>query len=304
MRVSVIGAGALGKAYGGLLSLSGHDVHYLMRSEFAEIKQTGFFALKFTETGKTLKIKNPQIYSKAEDLPVSDLIIVTIKTTSNDQIESLLASCRTDHSIVLVIQNGIGNEEFISQYTGKSPILCGISMMGAFRKAVDVEVVYLGYLVLASYKPEYDPQREIVRKALSAMSIAMPVKVHESYRKLRWFKLTWNLPFGGLALMFKKTTGILASEEPYSYMLYDIISEIREIALAEGFYIDEESVQALLESSRSKTEYLPSICHDFNSGRKIEREYIFDNALAIGKKLKVKTPLLHLLDGYLDSITK
>ena len=58
MKVSVIGAGALGKAYGGLLSLGGHDVHYLMRSEFNEIKEAGFFALKFNETGKTIKITN------------------------------------------------------------------------------------------------------------------------------------------------------------------------------------------------------------------------------------------------------
>ena len=305
MRVSIIGAGALGKAYGGLLSLSGHDVHYWVRSEYEEIKQKGYFALNFKETGNTTKIIKPKIHSNSDELPVSDLILITLKTTANDLIPSLLSSCRADHSIIVVIQNGMGNEEWISQFTGKSPVICGISMMGAFRKgSIDVEVALLGFLILAAYKAEFAPQVEKVREIFTTMSTPMSIQVQENHRKLRWYKLLWNLPFGALALMYGKTSGVLASEEPTCSMIYDIMSELREIARREGIDIEESTVQNLLERSRAIKDYVPSICHDYNSGRKIEKEYIFDNVLALATKHKVKTPLLHLIDRYLDAITK
>ena len=55
MKISIIGSGALGKTYGGLLSLAGNDVHFLMRSEYDEIREKGFFEINFSKEEKKFK---------------------------------------------------------------------------------------------------------------------------------------------------------------------------------------------------------------------------------------------------------
>ena len=300
MKVTILGSGALGKAYGGILTLGGHDVHFLARSEFAAIKHLGYFSLNFKETQRSVQISKPQLYLHADELPPSDLIVIALKTTANDDIPSLMKTCRTDRSIVLVIQNGIGNEEWIAQYTAQSPLLCGISMMGAVRKnAVEVDIAILGLLKLAPYKPQYKDPLASVRAAFAQSPITIPIEESASHRELRWLKLMWNMPFGALALIYAQTTSVLASEEPYASLIDAMIAEIHAIALADGVTIQERYISELLAVTRRNKDYFPSIYTDFKQGHRIEKTYIFDHVLEIANQKQIRTPILHLIERYI-----
>jgi len=303
MKISIIGAGALGKTYGGLLALSGQDVNFLMHSEYPQIKEAGCFYLNFSETQERCTVQAPHSYNHALELPPSDLIVISLKTTENDKLSSLLSACLTEKSVILIIQNGIGNEEFISRLTGDCPIICAISSMGASRSdAVNVQVSYAGALKLAPFRSNAIMACSQIQNLFGNLPVSIPIKIYEHYKELRWHKLAWNVPFGALSIIFDKTTDVLSKDEPYLTIVRHLISEITDIARSEGVTFQNLNPQDWISFTQKTQGYYPSIYRDLKEGKALEKEYIFDNVLKIAKKNNIVAPYLSLCTQFLNFI--
>ncbi len=305
MIISVIGAGALGKSYGGLLSLCHHEVHYLVRSEYEAIQKRGSFNLDFKGASKSFDILKPKLYTKADELPSSDVVIIALKTTENKHIEKLLTSCLKQETLVLIIQNGIGNEEWISQFTGNNPVICGISSMGAFRlQPTQVEIPITGELRLAPYKIENLAFCEKIKELFKECPLSFSIKINENYKELRWHKLLWNVPFSSLSIIYSQDTATLASTQPYASIVRNFMGEVVDIAKSEGVIISPDTINKMLAFTSSEKDYYPSMFRDFTEGKSIEKEYIIDNVLKIAQKNGIKTPVLALIENHLTQKMK
>jgi 2-dehydropantoate 2-reductase len=302
MLISIIGAGALGKTYGGLLALAGHEVHFLAHSEYAALQQAASFAIHLKETQTTLTVKPFVIHQDANTLPPSDLVIIALKTTANQEIPSLIKSCLKDTTTVFIIQNGIGCEEWISQFTGQSPIVCGISFIGAYREGIDLNISFLGNLKLAPFGFASMETCEHIRDAFKQSPVPLPITLHDNYKEIRWHKLLWNIPFGALSIIFDMSTHSLAQNEPYRTMSTQLMSEIRLIAKAEGIEIEKAAQQQMIEYTAQAGQYFPTIYRDFHEGKPIEKEYMFDNVLAIANRYNCIVPFLTLIEKELQTL--
>lgn len=294
MVVSIIGAGALGKLYGGLLAQSGHDVHYLLRSEYETIQQQGYFDLNFIQLDKRLRVESPKIYSDSSLLPKSDLILISTKTTDNKQLESLLTHSLKADTTVMLIQNGIGGEETIQSLCPTQPIISCISTAGATRKeGALVDVFFLGALNVA-YVDQANPSTIDFKKLFNA---DVPVKtvVLEDYRLMRWRKLIWSVPFCGLSIMYDKPCNIIASTKPYIHTAKLVMSELQDVAASNGVRISDDFINKTLENTTKVKDYYPSMYWDYVNGNPIELEYIFDNAIKIAKQNNIATPCINLV---------
>lgn len=301
MKVSVIGSGAIGKTYGGLLALAGHNVHFLVRNEFSAIREAGHFSLYFQEFDQTLEVKNPNLYIQAELLPPSDMVIISLKTTENNKLSSLLSHCLKESSVVLVIQNGIGNEEKICQLTGTRPLICGIATIGAVRSlATQIHIKFLGNLKFAPFLPQYTSNCKTILDIFSRLPIALPISLHDNYKEIRWCKLVWNIPMGAFSLIFDQSTHALVEKEPYLSLIKSLIEEIRTIADAEGIIITDNFVDNLITFTQKSGPYFPTFYQDFKQGKALEKEYLFDNVLAIANQHKLYPPLLTLIEKQLS----
>jgi len=300
MIITIIGSGALGKTYGGLLSLADHEVHYLMRSEYADIKKSGYFNLQVQDPLQTIRIESPLIHSEASQMPPSDLVIIALKTTENNQIASLLTSCLKADSIVLVIQNGIGNEEWISSFTGNCTLICGISTVGAYRTdPTTVDIAFWGDLKMAPYQMKDLDACKALAVSLSE-SLKQSVIVNNNYKEIRWHKLLWNVPFASLSIIYDKNTETLATTQPFISIIRSLINEVIEVAAADGVRITNEYSEKMLTASQKVKNYYPSMYRDYVEGKAIEKEYIIDNVLKIARKHDIKTPMLNLIESNLS----
>ncbi|MBN9288244.1 MAG: hypothetical protein BGO43_09630 [Gammaproteobacteria bacterium 39-13] len=301
MKISIIGSGALGKTYGGLLSLAGNDVHFLMRSEYDEIREKGFFEINFSKEEKKFKIENPKTYNHPAKLPASDLVIISLKSNENKNIASLLSTCLKENTIVLIIQNGIGNEEWISQFTHQCPIICGVSIIGAKRVSPTlVNISSKGEIRIAPYKMEHKAFCEVIKNAFSKIPISLPVKEVDNFKEIRWQKLVWNVPFSSLSVIYNQDVTILACVQPYASIVMNLINEITDIAKSEGVVISQDYIHKMLEATKQGEPYFPSMYDDFVQGKEIEKEYIIDNVLKIAKKNHISTPMLSLIESHLE----
>ena len=299
MIISIIGSGAIGKTYGGLLSLANIEVHYLMRSEYDAIKKSGYFNLQFQDPVQTIRIEQPLIHDNPLTLPPSDLVIIALKTTFNHEIASLLTNCLKPNTTVLIIQNGIGNEEWISGFTGSCPLICGISTVGAYRvDPITVDIAFLGDLKLAPYQIKDLDTCKLLAETLSG-ALNKPVVVSNSYKEIRWHKLLWNVPFASLSIIYDKDTQTLASMQPFVSIVRNLINEVIEVAAADGVKITNAYSEKMLTATQKVKNYYPSMYRDYVQGKAIEKEYIIDNVLKIARKHDINTPMLNLIESNL-----
>ena len=81
-RIGIIGTGAIGGFYGAMLAKAGHDVHFLLRSEYDAVVEKGITVNSLVN--EPLHLHPVQAYKNAADMPACDWILVGAKATSDD----------------------------------------------------------------------------------------------------------------------------------------------------------------------------------------------------------------------------
>src|SRR4051794_37703518 len=126
--IAVVGAGALGGYYGARLAQHGHDVHFLLRGDYEAVRANGL-AVRSCDGDFTLPAGQVHAHRDAARMPKADLVIVALKTTSNEQLEPLVRPLLKETSAVLTLQNGLGNEDRLAQLFGPARVLGGIAFV-------------------------------------------------------------------------------------------------------------------------------------------------------------------------------
>ena len=104
MKIAVIGTGAVGGYYGGLLARNGYEVHFLLNSDYAHVKKSG---LKVDSPNGDFELPQVHAWKSALEMPRCDLVIVALKTTANHLLKDILPEVVHESSKVLVLQNGL-----------------------------------------------------------------------------------------------------------------------------------------------------------------------------------------------------
>src|SRR5580658_7578918 len=125
-KIAVVGAGAVGGYYGARLAQHGQDVHFLLRSDYDAVARDGW-RIRSVDGDFNLTPKQIHIYRRAEQMPTADLVIVALKTTSNDQFQSLIGPLVRDNTRILTLQNGLGNEQMLAELFGPTRVLGGLA---------------------------------------------------------------------------------------------------------------------------------------------------------------------------------
>src|SRR5262245_7015185 len=105
MKIAVVGCGAVGSFYGAKLCRSGQDVHFLLRSDCEVVSRKG---VSVRSRDGDFHV-NPKCASNPEQIGHSDLVLIGLKTTANDQFSSLLPPLVGPRTSILTLQNGLGN---------------------------------------------------------------------------------------------------------------------------------------------------------------------------------------------------
>ena len=88
-KYAVVGTGALGGFYGGMLAKAGKDVHFLFRNDYNHVLKNG---LKVDSISGDFHLSEINAYNDTSKMPVCDVILVCMKTTSNSILRRKTAS--------------------------------------------------------------------------------------------------------------------------------------------------------------------------------------------------------------------
>src|SRR5574337_1729073 len=128
LKVAVVGVGAVGGYFGGLLAKSGADVTFIARSVRLEALRTTGLTVKSWKGDFSVRVSATDDPTKVG--PV-DLILFCVKSYDTESAIHLALSMVGRESIVLSLQNSIDNEEKIASLVGKEKVLAGVAYIGA-----------------------------------------------------------------------------------------------------------------------------------------------------------------------------
>lgn len=277
-KIFILGAGAIGSVYGGLLSKK-NDVTLIGEKEHIQaIKSKG---LRISgDIRRTFRIKAER---KIKALPSGSLILLTTKAhQSQKAIEGIKKLIKKD-TVILILQNGLGQEELIKKSLGKEcQILRGITYVaGEFFKPGKIRC----WLNKKTILPLTKKGREIAEVLREA---GLPVELTKEMKREIWKKLVINCLFGPLTAFFKVRNNEIA-KETLKKVRKTIVKECLLVASAEGINF-EKNLGKEIEEKISLYKNYSSMCQDILKGRKTEIDFLNGKIIELAKKHRLEIP--------------
>lgn len=300
-KIAVIGAGAVGCYYGGKLAQAGGNVHFLMRSDLAAVKQNG---LTIHSPDGNFHLDPVHAYATTEEIGPCDLVVIAVKTTSNAVLEKLIPPLLKENTALLTLQNGLGNEEFLAQRFGEKRIMGGLCFVCLNRTAPGV-IEHYGYgtLSIGEFGREGQPRTRKVVEDFTATGIK--TRLVENLATERWRKLVWNVPFNGLSIAGGGiTTDLILADEGLLKLTRGLMEEVIAAAGNDGHAIPREFIEEQVKRTYKMDAYKPSSLIDYLDGREVEVESIWGEPYRRGVASGTAMGRLETLYYLLKKITR
>ena len=300
-KIAVIGAGAVGCYYGGLLARAGRDVRFLMRADLDAVKSSG---LTIVTQGETVKLPEVKAYATTREIGPCDLVIVALKATANAALEELLPPLLGPETVVLTLQNGLGNEEFISERWGAERTMGALCFVCLNRTAPGVIEHYdHGTLSIGEFRRPKSARAEAIASAFREAGIE--ASAVENLVTERWRKLLWNIPFNGLAIAAGgATVADVLADDDLRLLARQLMDEALDAARRLGHEIPDEFADWQIERSYRMGAYKPSSMIDWLARRPVEVEAIWGEPWRQGVAAGASMARLETLYRLLKKLTK
>lgn len=290
-RIAIIGAGAVGCYYGGRLAQHGHDVHFLMRSDYETVVRDGLHITSY-EGDVHLPV---HAHRTTADIGPCDLVIIAMKVTSNAALLDLIPPLLHDTTVLLTLQNGLGNEEFLAQHFGLERVLGGLCFVCINRIAPGViHHIAQGRINMGEHTRALLPRtRQIAAEFQRSL---IDAQVVDSLAAARWQKLVWNIPFNGLSIAAGglDTEAILA-DPALDDRVRALMAEIIQTATGLGHSLPENLIETMVTNTRTMAAYKPSSLIDYLAGREVELQAIWGEPIRQAAQAGLPMPLVQAL---------
>lgn len=290
---AIVGAGAIGCYYGGRLAQHGHDVHFLMRSDYEHVRRHGL-SVKSHAGDFNLVPGQLHLYQRSADMPKADVVIVTLKTTANQHFSELIAPLLHEQSIIITLQNGLGNERQLAELFGEGRVIGGLAFVCVNRAAPgEIRHTEYGLIKIGELGRSISPRLSRLCEIFSSSQV--PCQMLENLAQGRWEKLIWNVPFNGLgAAMGLATDRIVGCPEGIA-LVREIMAEVVATGRAAGVQMNDAHIEQNIARTLSMGPYRSSMQIDAEMGREIELDAIIGKPLAVAEKHAIATPKMRML---------
>ena len=289
MKIAIIGSGAMGSLYGGILAENGHEVYFIdvFKEHVDAINSKGLCIVK---DGEERYIKNVKAVVESSSIGIVDLAIVFVKSTITDIAVKENKSILGKDTIVLTLQNGLGNIEKINKAVDISQIIVGTSANGAsFMEPGKIKHSGHGGTVLGEISGEKTERIKEIHRIMDLKELGN-AKISENVMSLIWEKLIVNCGINPLSALTNLKNGRLLETRESEEILENIVAEAIEVAKKSNIKLNFDNADYCKEVCRATSENTSSMLSDVLNNRKTEIMNINGAIVRIGKELGVDTP--------------
>jgi 2-dehydropantoate 2-reductase len=293
-QILIIGAGAIGAFYGGLLSKSEElDVSGVTSSLEDVVRENGFDIKSSLGDFKFLPKK---VFKSVDACDATyDVVIVATKVLPTIDVVSLLKPVVSDASIIVLIQNGIHIEIPVQRAFPNNQLISGLAFICVSRNA-DAVVHHQDYgrLVIGNYPKGVSTEANWLQSLFS--ETGLPCLVTDDVKKARWKKLVWNAPFNPISVLSHGLNTIEILSNPLTKELVEnVMKEVQQAAALDGVCLEDYVLEKNISDTLTMKPYKTSMLLDFEQKRPLEIESILGNCIRFSEKCGVELPYMKSL---------
>jgi 2-dehydropantoate 2-reductase len=303
MKICILGAGSLGSAIGGALTEGGLDVWLLGRRGSDHIEAMRQKGLTLVEGGVE-RIVKVRVATDGREVGPVDLLIVLVKSRCTAEALEGAGPLIGERTIVLSLQNGLGNEEILAERLGWDRVLGGKTYAGGLLAAPGRVVA--GIKGKQTFIGEWDGSAtERVNRIGAVLDQAgMETRISPDIRAVIWSKLLVNVATGAICAITGLPYGKLNQVQEAVDCGAAAAAEAIAVARADGVVL---SMTDPREAWNRAVAGLPfgfktSMRQDIEKGAKTEIDFINGAVVRLGEKLGVPTPVNRTLVAAIKAI--
>ena len=296
MKIAIVGCGAMGSVYAGLLASAGHEIWAVdtWREHVAAIRERGL-RVEGASGERSVKVNAT---TSAADAGVCDLVIIATKARDVEAAARAAQPLLGPQTLVLSIQNGLGGPDVAAGVLGRERVAVGV--VGGFGASMrgpghahhnGWELVRLGELA-GPVSPRLEAVAEVWRSG------GFKVKCFDDIDQLVWEKLVCNVCFSGTCAVTERTIGE-AMDDPDTWRVASgCAAEAFAVARKRGIRLGFDDPVAYVRDFGAKIPHArPSMLLDLMAKRRSEIDAINGAIPPAAKALGLAAPYNEVISG-------
>lgn len=289
MKIVIVGPGAMGSLFAAYLSKTKNEV-WLLDKNSERAKAINASGIKIEGVSGSW---NAQV--KASDnvnaVGAADMIIICVKSYDTKEAIKSCRSIITENSLVLTLQNGLGNIEIIAEMVNQDRIIGAVTNQGAtYLGPGEIRHAGRGETVIGRIDGKIPVELRQVREIFNDAGI--PTRISRDIKSLLWSKLIINVGINALTAITRLKNGELINYEGTTQILREAVSEAVKVAKKKKIKLIYDDpiakVEAVCEATAAN---ISSMLQDILKKKKTEIDFINNVVVRQGQSLGIPTPV-------------
>ncbi len=265
LQVAVMGAGAVGCYYGGMLARAGHPVTLVGRAAHVQAVQAQGLRLQTAAFDEQV----PLAASTAPDaVATADVVLLAVKSNDTASAGQALRPHLKPGALVLCLQNGVDNAQRLRA------VLPGVAVASAVVY-VAVEMASPGHLRHHGRgELLIEPGAHSAALATALVAAGVPAEVRGDVQALLWGKLVVNCVYNALSALGAMPYGRLVQQPGVTALMAQLEAECRAVAAAEGVALPDGLDETVRQIAHTMPDQISSTAQDLLRGRPSEIDFL------------------------------
>ena len=292
MKFAVMGAGAVGCYYGGMLARAGHEVVLIARPQHVQaIAQHGLLL----ETQSFTEHVPLQASSEPAAVRGAQCVLLCVKSTDTENAAAALAPHLAPDAVVLSLQNGVDNAEraqaVLPQTVLPTVVYVAVGMAGPGH----VKHHGRGELVIGPSPHTTALQAEFARAGVA-------LQISDNVAGALWTKLIINCAYNALSAITQLPYGRLVQGPSVPAVMDDAVDECLAVAQARGVVLPADIREQVRAIATTMAGQRSSTAQDLARGKPSEIDYLNGHVVRQGEQLGIATPVNRTLQALVKTL--
>jgi 2-dehydropantoate 2-reductase len=294
--IAVVGAGAVGCYFGGMLARAGANVTLIGRRAHVDaIKRDGLL-LQSLDFRQYIPVAATEHMGAVGD---AGLVLFCVKSADTEDAARAMAPQLAADAVVLSLQNGVNNVERIRLHV-KAPVIAGLVYAAAEMSAPGaVRHTGGGSLVIGrlnALSGDQDP-RLLAEIAALFTGAGIAVKISADIAAELWSKLVMNCAYNAISALSRAPYGRMVALPEIREIMRQTVDEVVQVARAKGIRLPGDMVEAAFRLADAMPATLSSTAQDILKGKRTEIDHLNGYVVREGEALGIPTPANRTLNA-------
>lgn len=290
LKVGVVGAGAMGSLFGGHLSAAGHEV-WLVDIWAEHVDTINHLGLQIVEPSGDERVVRPRAVTDPQPVGPCDIVLVLVKSYHTKQAAASLAPLLAPSTVVLTLQNGLGNIDVLTEKVPRNQLMAGITGQGAnILGPGRIHHAGSGETVIGELDGAVTERLQRLVDAFTGAGL--PTSATTDVQGVVWAKLLVNIAINPLTAILRVRNGRLLEIPEAVEIMREAVQEGLAVASRAGVHVPlADPWEHVLDVAVRTAANRSSMLQDVDRGRRTEIDALSGAVVGEGSRLGLETPV-------------